>query len=475
MSVPDISDVIIPPAPLPHVIVPFPMYITVHLGAPDENAINVTVPYIDYIKNVASSELYPTWPEEALRANIHAITSVALNRIFTEWYRSRGYDFDITNSTQYDQAYVHERGIFDTISTITNEIFDQYIVREGHVEPMFAAFCDGRISQCDGMYQWGSVDLANQGYTALEILRYYYGDDVYIVTAEEADEVIGTYPGRPLSIGDSGIDVFRMQHSLRRISRNFPLIPRLEVTGFFDLTTEIAVEIFQEVFDLPITGVVDEDTWYRIRTIYVAVTNLAELISEGLTREELEELFRDIILEGGSRPIVPYIQFFLNVVSQKYPSIEPVEISRVYGPETTAAITEFQNIMGLRPTGITDLETLRFLYSEAYSILTSTPVEELRLTALLPFMGVNLVEGMGAEYIRVLLLEIMLNYISNFIPGIPKVEVGSDFGPDTTTAVIMFQRLYDLDHTGIVDEETWNMIITVYQQLWDEQEEENTE
>ncbi len=179
MSIPE-TDIHIPGAAIPHTIVSFPANITVHLGPPDEEALNVTVPYLDYIKNVASSELYPTWPEEALRANIHAITSIAMNRIFTEWYRGRGYDFDITNSTQFDQAYVHERGIFDSVANIADDIFDEYVVRQGHIEPLFTEFCDGRISQCNGMYQWGSVDLANQGYTAIDILRYYYGNDVNI-------------------------------------------------------------------------------------------------------------------------------------------------------------------------------------------------------------------------------------------------------------------------------------------------------
>ena len=465
MDAPEIIDIYIPPTPPPHIIVPFPLYITVHLGAPDEEAMNVKVPYIEYIKNVASSELYPTWPEEALKANIHAITSIAMNRIFTEWYRSRGYDFDITSSTQYDQAYVHDRGIFDSISNIVNEIFDQYIVREGHIEPLFAAFCDGRVSLCEGMYQWGSVDLANQGYTALEILRYYYGDDVSIVESPvAAEEISGTYPGEPLRLGDGGINVFRMQHSLNRISDNFPLIPKVGITGFFDLDTQNAVKVFQEVFELPITGIVDEETWYRIRYIYVAVTNLAQLISEGLTLEELERIYEGIALEGGTFPLVPYIQFFLNVLSQKYPSIKPMEITDFYGPETTRAIIEFQNLMGIQPTGITDRETLTALYREAYSILISTPVEELRLPPL-PFTGVELSAGMGAEYPRVLILEIMLDLISIFVPEIPTVEVGNDFGPDTTASVMAFQRLYGLPVTGIVDEETWNRLTSVYQEF----------
>ena len=464
--IPDI-DVYIPPSQLPHQIVPFPLNITVHLGAPDEEALNVTVPYLDYIKKVASSELYPTWPEEALRANIHAISSIAMNRIFTEWYRGRGYDFDITNTTQYDQAYVHERGIFDSISNIVNEIFNEYIVREGRIEPLYATFCDGRISQCNGMYQWGSVDLANQGYSAMEILQYYYGEDITIAEQTAAGETVGTYPGEPLMRGDSGIFVFRMQHSLNRIHDNFPLIPELNITGFFSENTENAVKIFQEVFGLPVTGIVDRDTWYRIRYIKIAVTSLAQLVSEGLTSEELQELYSRIILEGGNRPIVAYIQFFINIVSQKYNTITPVEINRFYGPETTAAIAEFQRIMGLMPTGVVNQETMNFLFWAAYSILISTPVEEIRIPYL-PYSGVDLEQGMGPEYPKILLLEIMLNFISARRPEIPPVEIGDVYGPDTAASVIAFQSIYGLNLTGVVDEETWNKLIEVYHQFLSE-------
>ncbi len=460
MSTPDL-DVIFPPAPLPHVIVPFPLFITVHLGAPDEEAINVTVPFLDYIKNVASSELYPTWPEEALKANIYAISSIAMNRVFTEWYRGRGYDFDITNNTKYDQAYVHERGIFDSISAIANETFDEYIVREGRLEPLFATFCDGRISECNGMYQWGSVDLANQGYSALDILKYYYGDDIKIVESAGASEITGTYPGEPLELGDSGINVLRMQHSLDRIHDNFQLVPEVKLTGFFDKNTENAVKIFQEIFGLPVTGIVDSYTWYRIRYIYIAVTSMAQLVSEGLSFDELRQIYANIVLEGGTIPLVAYVEFFLNIVSQQYPTLEPIEVNMFFGPRTTAAVREFQRIMGLNPTGVVDQETINYLYWTAYSILTATPVEDLRIP-MLPYTGIDLVEGMGPEYIKIVILEIILNFLAARRPEIPAVEVGDVFGPDTTAAVIAFQSLYGLPITGVVDEETWNKLFEVY-------------
>jgi peptidoglycan hydrolase-like protein with peptidoglycan-binding domain len=284
-----------------------------------------------------------------------------------------------------------------------------------------------------------------------------------------ATVITETYPGQPLSLGDAGIDVFRMQHSLSKINDNFPLIPHVDITGFFDEGTENAVRVFQEAFDLPVTGVVDRDTWYRIRYIYIAVESLAQLTSEGLSYEELRQLYSNIVLEGATLPLVAYVELFLNIVSEKYGSIEPIEVNIFYGPETTRAIREFQNIMGLAPTGIVDQETLNLLYWDAYSILTTTPVEELRLP-FLPYMGVNLTEGMGPEYPRIVLLEIMLNTISLMHPEIRPVEVSGEFDSNTTAAVIAFQNLYGLPLTGVVDEETWNRINEVYRQLLNENE-----
>lgn len=464
MSIPE-TNIFIPGAAIPHIIVPFPLEITVHLGEPnDETALNVTVPYIDYIKNVASSELYPTWPEEALRANIHAITSIAMNRIFTEWYRGRGYDFDITNSTQYDQAYVHQRGIFSSIADITNEVFDNYIVREGHIEPLFAAFCDGREVQCNGLHQWGTVELANQGYTPIEILRYYYGEDVNIVEDSVPAVITGTYPGSPLELGESGIAVFRMQHSLNMISNNYPGIPKIAVTGYFDEDTKNAVRKFQEVFNLPVTGIVDENTWNRIRRIYIAVTKLSELTTEGLLAKDLINLYSSVILEGGNRPVVVLLQYFLNLLSAIYPSIPAVNIDGYFGPETTASVIEFQKTMNLPPSGIVNQETWNAMYRIVYGRLLTLPVEEIFIPSI-RFMGVEYREGMGAEYPGVLILEEMLLYLSTVLPEIPPVEADGNFDSATVAAVVAFQNLYGLEPTGVVNEDTWNMIVNVYGNL----------
>ena len=232
-----------------------PENITVHLGAPDANARNITLPFADYIANVASSEIYPTWPENALRANIYAQISFALNRIYTEYYRSRGYDFDITNSTAIDQSFVYGRDIFENIRQLTEELFPNYIRRQGSVEPLFAAYCDGVRVTCPGLSQWGTVDLARQGLTPYEILTYYYGNDIDIVTNAPVQGITGSVPTEPLRLGNVGNNVRTIQVRLNRISDNYPAIPKIAVTdGIFSEDTEDAVRAFQEIFGLTWTA-----------------------------------------------------------------------------------------------------------------------------------------------------------------------------------------------------------------------------
>ncbi|MDW5299673.1 MAG: peptidoglycan-binding protein [Sedimentibacter sp.] len=314
-----------------------PKTITVHLGPPDSTAENVTLPFIDYIKNVASSELYPTWPEDALKANINAIVSIAPNRVFTEWYRSKGYNFDITSTTQFDQAFVPNRELFDNISQIVDETFDDYIVRGVRVEPLFAEFCDGKVSQCDGMYQWGSVDLANHGYTPIEILKYYYGEDINLVTNTPIKVAAESYPGTPLSLGDSGIPIYYAQLRLNNISTNFPAIPKIfPVDGIFSTQTESAVKSFQKIFNLPSTGVIDKGTWYKILYIHTAVRKLAESTSSGILLSERPRTGNGIIV-----PRVQIVQYYLNILSAYYRTIPAVEITGVLDLATNKSIIEF--------------------------------------------------------------------------------------------------------------------------------------
>mgnify|MGYP002517571039 CR=1 FL=1 len=226
---------------MPQVIPYIPQRITVHLGAPSSNAANVTVDFVDYVKNVASSEIYPTWEEAALRANILAIVSFALNRVYTEFYRSRGYSFDITSSTAYDQFFVNGRSYFTNVARLVDELFDDYLRRPGFVEPLAAKFCNGTTSTCDGLSQWGSQELAQDGYNSMEILQHYYGDDIELVVNAPIRDVTRSYPGYPLRLGSAGEEVFWLQAGLNRIARNYPAIPAVPTTGVFDQATEDAV------------------------------------------------------------------------------------------------------------------------------------------------------------------------------------------------------------------------------------------
>lgn len=257
-----------------------PEYIVVHDGSPrDSTATNYYVKYKDYIKNVASSEIYATWPENTIRANVLAIMSFTLNRVYTEWYRNKGYDFTITSSTAFDHKWIPERNIFDSISVIVDELFADYLSRPNVRQPILTQYCDGRRVSCPNwLTQWGSKALGDQGLTAIEILRYYYGDDMYINTAQEISGIPSSWPGYTLEQGASGEKVLQMQEQLRVISEAYPAIPKVEADGIYGPATAQAVEKFQSVFGLPVTGTVDYSTWYKISEIYVGGSRIAELV-----------------------------------------------------------------------------------------------------------------------------------------------------------------------------------------------------
>lgn len=256
-----------------------PEFIVVHNGDPNDNtAANYWVPYKDYIKNVASSEIYSTWPDAAIRANILAINSFTLNRVYTEWYRSRGKNFTITNSTRFDQFFVYGRNIFEDISIIVDEMFTTYIKRPNQRQPLLTQYCDGqRVSCPNWLSQWGSKYLADQGYSAIQILRYYYGNDIYLDNAEKVSGVPSSYPGYPLELGSSGEDVRTIQNQLNSISNNYPAINKLRADGIFGDQTRTAVLTFQQIFNMPQSGIVDFSTWYEISKVFVAVERIAEL------------------------------------------------------------------------------------------------------------------------------------------------------------------------------------------------------
>ena len=356
------------PTVLPYV----PEYITVHLGSPSSNAENVTVPFIDYVKNVASSEIYPTWRESALRANIYAIVSFALNRVYTEFYRSRGYPFDITSSTAYDQYYVKGRSYFENVSRIVDELFNDYLRRPGFVEPLAAKFCNGTTVTCSGLSQWGSQELAQQGLNSTEILRNYYGS-VEIVPNAPIRGIQSSYPGSPLRVGSTGPDVVTVQVELNRIAQNYPAIPKLPVIdGIFGSQTEASVKKFQEIFDLQPDGIVGPATWYELVRLYVAVTSLAELRSEGQTFYANSWLYPDPLSIGGRGTMVRFLQYMLRMLSQFIPSIPPVEIDGIFGPATREAVLAAQRRFGLDQTGEVDADTWDEIYDQYAGIENQT-------------------------------------------------------------------------------------------------------
>ena len=357
-------------------VTPFvPENITVHLGSPSSNASNVTVPFVDYVKNVASSEIYPTWEESALTANILAIISFALNRVYTEFYRSRGYDFDITSSTAIDQKFINGRNYFDSVSRITDQIFNDYLRRPGFVEPLAAKFCNGTTVTCEGLSQWGSQNLARQGLNSVEILRRYYGNNIEIVRDAPIRGYAPSYPGSPLQSGDRGPNVVRIQVILNRVGENYPAIPRISpVDGIFGPQTRRAVETFQRIFGLTPDGIVGKATWYQLVRIYVGVTDLAELESEGQTFYSVNWQAPQNLSSGASGQQVRQLQYMLRVASRFIPSVPSVEIDGLFGPATRRAVIEYQNFAGLTADGIVGPATWNSLFNRVSGIL-SDPIE----------------------------------------------------------------------------------------------------
>ena len=346
------------------VIEPYiPETITVHLGPPDAPAENVTVSFPDYVKNVASSEIYPTWEPAAIRANVLAIISFALNRVYTEFYPSRGYDFQITSSTAYDQKFIRGRNFFDSISEVVDEVFDDYLRRPGTLEPLAAKFCNGTSVTCDGLSQWGSQELAQQGLDAMSILRRYYGNDIELVRNAPVQGVRSSYPGYPLQLGNSGPEVAVIQTSLNRIAQNYPAIPKIPaVTGVFDRPTREAVTTFQQVFGLTPDGVVGKATWYALVRLYVAVTDLAELVSQGQNFYSVRFSYTGPLREGDRGGSVGVLQYMLAILAQFDNALPPVRVDGDFGPTTARAVRQFQRANGLNADGIVGEQTWEAIY-----------------------------------------------------------------------------------------------------------------
>ena len=445
------------PRVLEQVIIP--KNITVHLGKPAAAARNVTVSFRDYIANVASSEVYPTWPEQALRANIHCQISLALNRIYTEWYPSKGYTFNITNSTSYDQYYVHGRTVFDVMVRITDDIFNTYLRKRGTVNPYYSEYCDGKSVTCPGLKQWGTVTLANQGRTALQILKYYYGNDIEIVRTNNIQSIPQSYPGSPIRQGDSGTAVFTLQRQLNRITKDYPFLGKLTVDGVFGSRMAATVRAFQKQFNLTADGMVGRQTWYKISYIYVSVKDLAELTSEG---EVSSGTLSDgtwggtVLRTGSTGSAVEQLQFWLNTLAQYESSIPSLTVDGVYGTGTANAVRAFQRKYGLTVDGVVGRATWTEVYDQFRSIQSDNGTPN-------AYPGTALREGASGQNVR--LVQFWLKIARTVYSSLSNVTVDGKFGSATTAAVRRFQTYFGLTSDGVVGRTTWNKLYGVYNDI----------
>ena len=432
-----------------------PNNITIHLGAPNENVRDITVPFTDYISNVAASEIFPTWPKNAIIANVYAITSFAMNRIYNEWYRSKGYNFDITSNPIYDQTYTENRSTYENINNIVDEIFDNYVVKGNQVQPYFTTYCDGRVTTCNGLSQWGTVNLANQGISPLDILKYYYGSDISIKYDAPVGDNTQGYPGYPVGLGNAGNPVLAIQRDLRRISKNYPAIPYITNTlGIYDEETVSAVKKFQEIFNLPITGIVDKGTWYKIKYVYTSVKKLADLYSEGLTQDEVTFLYTDKVEYGDTGIEVQYIHYFLDAIAFLDNDIPRLPTNSIYNNNTITMVKAFQEKYGLPVTGVftyTDFSVLRKVYDD---ILKSYSNEEY-VSDLYP--DYFLVKGMTNNDVK--RFQRYLLAICRYDKSIPGVRVNGIFDDLTEKSVKKLQNDYGFDINGVVGPLLWRKVV----------------
>ena len=390
---------------MPTVIPYIPRNITVHLGAPNSDAPNVTVPFVDYVKNVASSEIYPTWDDAALRANIYAIVSFALNRVYTEFYRSRGYPFDITSSTAIDQYFVNGRSYFENVSRLVDELYNDYLRRPGFVEPLAAKFCNGTTVKCEGLSQWGSQELAQQGLNSVEILRRYYGS-FEIVEDAPSRGIQSSYPGTPLKRGSQGPNVVVVQAELNRISQSYPAIAKVpKADGIFGPKTESSVRSFQRIFGLEPDGIVGKATWYELIRLYTAIQQLSELKSKGQQFYSVSWAYPNALRQGDRGQSVRQLQYMLTMLSEFISQFPPLEVDGIFGPATRQGVLAAQRYFELEETGVVDPSTWDRIYDQfagiqrtaldAKALLPETRPDALaRSTDFKQFPGQTLQPGM---------------------------------------------------------------------------------
>ncbi len=400
-----------------------------------------------------------TWPEQALRANIHCQISLALNRIYTEWYPSKGYTFNITNSTSYDQYYVHGRTVFDVMVRITDDIFNTYLRKHGTVNPYYSEYCDGKSVTCPGLKQWGTVKLAEQGRSALQILRYYYGSSIEIVRCRNIQSIPQSYPGTPLRQGSRGAAVFTLQRQLNRITKDYPFLGKLTVDGVFGSRMAATVRAFQKQFNLTADGVVGRQTWYKISYIYVSVKDLAELTSEGETASGTlsNGTWNGTVLRTGSTgSAVEQVQFWLNTLAQYESAIPSVTVDGVYGTATANAVRAFQRRYGLTVDGVVGQATWTELYDEFLSIQSDNGTPN-------AYPGTPLREGSSGQNVR--LVQFWLKIARTVYKDLASLTVDGKFGAGTAAAVRRFQRYFDLTSDGVVGRTTWNKLYEVYNDI----------
>lgn len=435
-----------------------PTNLIVHIGEVTDNGKNIRVPFIEYIKNVASGELYPNWPEETLKANILAIISFTLNRIYNEWYRSKGYNFDITSSVSSDQSFKEDRQFFEKISIIVDEIFNDYIVRDGQVQPLFASYCDGRKTTCRGLSQWGSVSLANEGKKYLEILKYYYGDNINIVYDAETSNNILSYPGYEVSIGDSGDYVKFIKIQLNRIGNNYPAIPTI-VNGdtVFDVEMFNAIKKFQEIFDLPSTGIIDKSTWYKIKYLYNAVKKISDLYSEGISSSEVTLTYPNTLELGSEGKYISELNYLLSSISYFDSDIPFHDLnSDVFNEETEEMVFAFQTKYNLPITGIVDVNTWKYIREVYNDIFKNIPNNYLEYQDEF-YPGKVLSRGMSGK--EILNLQRFLYIICSKYHNIPGIIVNGEFDNLTEQSVKSIQNMYNIYPSGYVNAITWFYIV----------------
>ena len=434
-----------------------PNNITVHLGKPDEAAKDITIPFTDYISNVAASELYPTWPGNALTANIYAIISFAMNRIYNEWYRSKGYNFDITSSPAYDQAYTENKSTYENINDIVSEIFNNYVVKDNQIQPYFTTYCDGRIKTCAGLSQWGTVSLANQGKNPLQILKTYYGNDISIKYDAPVGDTTEGFPGYDIGLGYAGNPVLAIERDLKRIRQNYPAIPEITDTlGIYNEELVNAVKKFQEIFSLPITGVVDKATWYKIKYIYTSVKKLSDLYTEGLTQEEATFLYTDELKYGDTGIEVEYIHYFLDALAFLDNDIPRLPTNSIYNNNTITMVKAFQEKYNLPVTGIFTYKDWTVLKNAYRNILKSFPKEYQEYVNDL-YPDYFLTRGMTGNDVK--RFQKYLLTICRYDKSIPGVRVNGIFDELTEKSVKKIQQDYGFDINGIVGPLLWKKVV----------------